>query len=157
MKNVANYYKVTNTAVVSHLLARENDSLRAQVKAQRLKNRAYARLLMMSVHAVEQCLSGLREIVYTKTNESLKVHQKYITAIHSEQQSRSELELENAMLQSKIFGISNILRSTIRASTSLKYERQQGDDDGYNEVELEKSPDYVLGLVQTLADGLGAL
>lgn len=139
---------------MSHLLARENESLRAQVKAQRFKNRAYARLLLMSVHALEQCLSGLRNIVYKKTNESLKVHEKYITAIHAEQQVTSELELQNAVLESKIFEISGILRSTIRASTSVKYERQQGDNDGFIEVEMEKSPDYVLGLVQTLADGL---
>lgn len=130
-------------------------SLREQVKTHRLKNKAYARLLSMCVHSLEKCLVGLREIVYVKTNESLKVHQDYISAIQAEQQVTSELELENAKLESKIFEISKILRSTIRASTSVNLDRQQGeDDDGYSSVELEKSPDYVLGLIETLQDGL---
>lgn len=137
----------------------------------------------MCVHAIEHCLSGLRTIVYTKTNDSLKVHKKYIAAIHAEQIITSTLEIENAKLEERIFGISRLLRATIGASTAIRFEdmrqgqhqnrmtkeekekekylnpdqgnsREDEEEFLFSAVELEKSPDYVLGLIQTLADGL---
>lgn len=125
-----------------------------QVRQQALKNQAYSRLLTLSMHTLEHCLSGLREIVYTKTNESLAVHRKYINAIHAEQAVTSQLELENVQLEAKIFEVSRLLRKCVRASTAVELGMERGSNEGYKSVQLEKSPDYVLGLVQTLSDGL---
>lgn len=124
-----------NAAAVSSLLARENSKLQVQVANQRRKNLALARLLHLTQLSLDKCVSGLRELVHTHTQSSLKIHQDYIDKIHEEQRISIEMELENAEIESQIFAISKMLRQTIRSST-VAYLKQ--DDDENNLKRNEK-------------------
>jgi hypothetical protein len=153
----------SNTETVSNLLERDNESLRSQIHAQKLKNKAYAQLLTDSVRALDKCLSGLRQLVYNKSNESLRIHDKYLSQIHTEQQKTLELELEISTIESKVYEISKILRNAMTASTAIVYPKRKEEElglnnnhidqrDGFKTINIEQSPDYIQGFLETLAN-----
>ena len=156
------FWQSNNTEAVSNILEQENESLRSQIHAQKLKNKAYAQLLTESVQALDKCLSGLRQLVYTKSNESLKIHDKYLSQIHTEQQKTLELELEISTIESKVYDISKILRDAMSASTAIVYSKQKKEiglsndhidqHEGFKTINIEQSPDYIQGFLETIAN-----
>lgn len=102
---------------MSSLLSRENESLQSQVAAQRARNRALARLLILTQYTLDKCVAGLRTLVHSHTLESLNIHKKYIDTIHAEQRNSIEMELQNAELESRILQISKALRDALRLTT----------------------------------------
>lgn len=137
--------------------------MRTQIYNQKLKNKAYTQLLTESVKALDKCLSGLRQLVYTKSNESLKIHDKYLSLIHSEQQKTLEIELEISTIEAKVYEMSKILRDAMTASTAIVYSKEKGGElglnnnhidqrDGFKTIDIEKSPDFVQGFLDTIAN-----
>lgn len=128
------------------MLQHENEYLRREIELQHAKNRAYARLLDHSMHGLDRCVSSLRDLVHSKTLASLELHKNYIDKIRDEQTKTLDLEVQNSELEEQIFELSRSLRKTLRQSTMVGV--------GETDIKLEESPDYVLGLIQTLSDGL---
>lgn len=107
----------SNSSRMSTLLSRENASLRGQVADQRARNRALARLLILTQHTLDRCVDGLRTLVHSHTLESLDIHKRYIDTIHAEQRNSIEMELQNAELETRILQISKTLRDALRLTT----------------------------------------
>lgn len=157
---------------VSSLLARENASLQTQVSAQRSRNRALARLLLVTQHTLDHAVTGLRTLVHSHTHESLEIHKRYIAAIHAEQAVSIELELQNAELETHCLAMSNALRDTLRISSvpagKASLETASVTKAGQKTVELadqgrsswldhdgdySTSADFVMGMLQIMKEG----
>lgn len=110
-------------------LEAQNERLRAQIRDQKQRNIAAARLVQVANLTMEKFMTLLRPHAHDQTMDTLEIHKKYMEKLKQEQDKTIALSQERAKAETQISALSKTL------ALALQKQRQ------YDKV--EQSIDYV--------------
>uniref|UniRef100_A0A060SYH9 ARAD1A16610p n=1 Tax=Blastobotrys adeninivorans TaxID=409370 RepID=A0A060SYH9_BLAAD len=107
----------------------QNERLRAQIRDQKQRNIAAARLVQVANLTMEKFMTLLRPHAHDQTMDTLEIHKKYMEKLKQEQDKTIALSQERAKVETQISALSRAL------ALALQKQRQ------YDKI--EQSIDYV--------------